>query len=177
MFLTYYWECVGFGDGVVIPDVTTENLAPTGETIQASIQVFNAAYLTDDISDQLRRSIKDRFTGQPYYLDRDESEQAWSTNNFESYNFGYEGLYGGTLVVENWTREESDGVISDWDIETIEIQWQIDEDFMIEVDGETYEIHLDGDPTNCSTNMIVRIEVNNGEQSILNLGFPPIEGF
>lgn len=48
---------------------------------------------------------------------------------------------------------------------------------MIEVDGETYEIHLDGDPTNCSTNMIVRIEGNNGEQSILNLGFPPIEGF
>jgi hypothetical protein len=56
-------------------------------------------------------------------------------------------------------------------------QRQIDEDFMIEVDGETNEIHLDGDPTNCSTNMIVRIEGNNGEQSILNLGFPPIEGF
>ncbi|MDA8849210.1 hypothetical protein N9I27_01370 [Flavobacteriaceae bacterium] len=71
MFLTYYWECVGFIDGVVIPDVTAENLTPTGETIQASIQVFNAAYLTDDISDQLRRSIKDRSTGQPYYLDRD----------------------------------------------------------------------------------------------------------
>lgn len=177
LFLTYYWDCVGFGDGAVIPDTTTENLPPTGETIQGSVDVFNATYLTDDISDQLRRSIKDRFTGMPYYLDRDELGQVWTSNDFELYNFGYEGLYGGTLVVENWTRQELDGILTDWEIETIQTQWQINEDFMIEVEGEVYQIHLDGDPATCRTNEIVRIVGNNGELTILNMGYPPIDQF
>ena len=48
---------------------------------------------------------------------------------------------------------------------------------MIEVEGEVYQIHLDGDPATCRTNEIVRIVGNNGELTILNMGYPPIDQF
>ncbi len=173
-FLTYYWNCVGFGDGVEIPDVTTENLPETGETIDATIEVFDPIHLTDDIADQLKRSIKDRFTGIDYYLDTSNGSKAWDNDSFQIYNFGYEDLYGGTLMVQNYTLNT--GPEGGYNNEIEEAYWFINDDFYFEIDGEVYEISLDGDPANCASNTVLTFK-GNGEDYSFKMGYPSVPGF
>ena len=171
--------------------VTTDEVV--GSSFGSNIELFNISYLTQDLLDEYRRSVKDIITGSPYYIWSIAGEQQVNLENHTRtiVNFGYETTYGGTLVLES-----NAGCVNGTEANPCpqssqrqEVDWQVNEDVLVEFEGETYKIligNLDGDPCTEQTgpdgqlgnfinnSMLILID-ESGEQTVLYMeGFGPL---
>lgn len=171
--------------------VTSDEIV--GNSFNSNIELFNISYLTDDLLDEYRRSVKDIITGSPYYIWSIDGDQqidlAFGTRT--SVTFGYETLYGGSLVLEsnygcsNGTEENPCPSSS----QIQEVDWEVNEDILVEFEGEEYRIligNMNGDPCReeimpdgqrgnfINNTKLILIDQEGGETILYMEGFGPV---
>lgn len=156
-------------------------LPAVGERFNSNIQLFDTSHLTESLLDEYRRSIKDIITGSPYYIWSIDGENQvdQTTSNRTIVEFGYEELYGGTLVVtENYgcnpyydenalyTEEELEQVCAEEQVQN-QVYWEVNRDVLVEFEGETYSIFI-GNPDGSACTEFEDVDPNTGEPILGN---------
>lgn len=170
--------------------VTTDEVV--GQSFNSNIELFNVSYLTDDLLDEYRRSIKDIITGSPYYIWSIDGEQQvdLANGNRTSVTFGYETTYGGTLVLQsNYGCLETEENPCPAASETQEVNWEVNENILVEFEDEEYKIligNMAGDPCREETGpdgvlgnyinntKLILIDEEGGETILYMEGFGPV---
>ena len=151
-------------------------LPAVGERFNSNIQLFDTSHLTESLLDEYRRSIKDIITGSPYYIWSIDGENQVDpeTSKRTLVEFGYEGTYGGTLVVTDNFGCSPEGDFTEEELSQLcpeiiqnQVAWEVNRDVLVEFEGETYSIFI-GNPDGSACTEYEDVDPNTGEPILGN---------